>query len=116
MNEQLQAQLTQLLASLLSVASEAGGFARAQALPLIEEKLHVDMVLSCAGVFLGLVLCVIAGSAWKTKDTIESDALLIVGFMCAVVGPMMVAVNTYWAIYISLAPRLYIVEWLRGML
>lgn len=125
MNEELQKQLAALLAGLLHVAGDAAKFAGDQIPPLVQEKIifgRVDetlqLVLVVAVCIVSIVLCtrcvrrLIAG---KFDDEF--------GWVFGTVGTGAVALFTLFASAMQLemvlmvwfAPRLYIVEWLKGM-
>ena len=124
MNEELKTTLAEYLKKLLSLV-EQGAQAAAQQVPLIiQEKLRYDLVMESVYlvvVFPLLILCI--WWIWRgVRNVIENEdpeyymPNFTVGGVLGVVTLILTLAGVGTIVKIVLAPRLYIVEWLKGML
>lgn len=130
MNQQLQQTFTQLLQLLTAGASLAG-----QQIPeILHEKILYDRIVQPGFlilwivVFLGAILAIQAiqqattqGQKWRAKygyDKAETmEAFLAIGGMIAsIVSLIGIFVQAASVAEVWLAPRLYLLDWLKGMI
>lgn len=120
MREALEAYLTSLLES-----AEQGAAWTAEQVPLvIQEKLAFDfwwnvLWLAACPVLAFTTFRLAARSLRKVDNSGDNDGWLFVGFVSGVaffISVPLFFVATHDALQITLAPRLYIVEWIRGLL
>lgn len=122
MSDALQQQLTEMFAALLATAQDASAFAKTQVPALVEEKIRLGRVEE-SGVYaleiLAGILCVWCGLYfWKrswafTRD--GGDFPTIVFNVVALFAGVVFFQPPHDFLLVWLAPRLYIVEWLRGL-
>lgn len=123
MNEQLQKELAVWLSTLRESAQSAGNFAIEQAPLVVQEKILYGRISAVFifVIFLGLLfaaLRVVAYCRTQAKKHPHSDWSIGTGFSCLL--PILFAVLSMVAahdvLYVFFAPRLYIIEWLAGLL
>ncbi len=124
MNENLQQTINEALKALLSSVQQGAAFAKEQMPVVVQEKLMFDFWTSILGVCIAVALLV--GSVYwcqywwsrRTRDYNDwhSPLALFPTITLWILGPVAIGVNSYNAIQIWLAPNLYILEWLRGMI
>ena len=123
MNPELQKQLAEMLAKL----TEAGTWAGEQIPPLVQEKILFGRVIEPLWMFVSIALMYggyRAGRACQkiAVEAYDSDGKEFAGVM-GVIGSVVVIVGGAVIFFSSieptimawLAPRLYILEWLKGM-
>lgn len=122
MNEELQKQLAALLAQLMTAANDAAKFAGDQIPPLIQEKIAFGRAWETITLAMVIVGLAVGGywlkRFWKfARDTPDDD--WVSGAMFSTLG-FLIAVGVcidrmHQTLLVWFAPRLYIVEWLKGM-
>ena len=126
MSNELQAALTKLLESLLATAEKAVDLG-AEQLPLVVQEYLAWGIAAAAVWAVFCTLTLIAGLAamrwtWGNErlwDYLNEPAgiFLTLGSGCMVVGGIVGSItNTLTLIQITVAPRVYLIEQLRGML
>ena len=124
MNEDLQKQLAEMLAKLAGAAEQGMAFAGDQIPPLVAEKILLGRVTSTVWLLVGAVLLYIGigftRRLWSwAHEEIDDEAVLvaILGTAASLApGSATMLVAGEIALKAWFAPRLYIVEWLRGFL
>lgn len=112
-----QELLDKLLTDLLSIV-EKGTTLVAEQLPLIaQELLQYRLCIAIVGVGIGLLFFILAALVFsKTKNVRCTDTkvgITIGAIILAVVGASIVLANGTTAIKIKIAPRLYVIDYLR---
>ena len=135
MNDELQRQLAELVKQLVAVANDAGGWARTQIPPLVQEKIlygriqHSVLVVVCAVVAWRAAIYTQtfyrqACAHREAEDGRYSSSIWpdrpggLASILCAsiCVGSVIFAVvHLNYAVMAWLTPRLFIVEWLISM-
>jgi hypothetical protein len=122
MNEQLQKQLSQFLQLMLDGIEKGTSFAGQQLPLIIQEKLHYELFnsLMWAGFWFLIIVAIwvmvelfIRKSEMRPGERYEGRAIATTATLIISV-PMVYCLN--WALYIYMAPRLYILEWLRQLI
>lgn len=126
MSEELKTQLTQLLAALLTNVQNAAGWAGGQIPLLIQEKILVDRIfltivfLVCLTVFVGSVKLIlhctnaVENCGWREEGKYAAGN--IVGVLFGLASLIITIAASYDLFLVWFAPRLYILNWLRGMI
>lgn len=126
MSDELKTQLTQLLGALLTNVQNAAGWAGGQIPLLIQEKILVDRIfltvvfLVCLVVFVGSVKLIfycttkLENCGWRKEGKYVAGN--IVGVVFAVASLIVTIAASYDLFLVWFAPRLYILNWLRGMI
>lgn len=128
MNPELQKELAAWLAALREHAEAGMNFATDQAPLVVQEALRLGRVesalveLSCVlGVILGAWVCWRGLRAFWTAQQQQPDTA--VGFPRVAIGgavgtasSIAFFVNLHWLLSAWFAPRIYIIEWLKGLL
>lgn len=118
MDPKLSEQLQQLLVDLLKNAQDAASWVSGQIPLLLKEKLNYDFYESLFYVLLATALFIVAGwtSHYALKYGGEWLILMVVPLGLSSIGLFVTLLtNVPLMVKISLAPRLYIVEWLMQM-
>jgi hypothetical protein len=123
MDEQMKTTLAEYMKKMLAAVETGANFAADQIPLIVQEKLAFDfwwsavwVVLAVAGVIFGIWL--IRGGNKLYKIDKYNDMVVgyfFGGFSLLAAGSIIGLINTYYALKISLAPRLYIIDWLLGM-
>lgn len=126
MSDELKTQLTQLLGALLTNVQNAAGWAGGQIPLLIQEKILVDRIfltvvlLVSLAVFVGSVKLILhCTNALKNTDWSDEGQYIagnIVGVAFGLLSLSFILVSSYDLFLVWFAPRLYILNWLRGMI
>lgn len=128
MNDQTKQLLAEYLAKLLKAAEGAAELAADQIPLVIQEKLQYDFwfsvvwtLIGLAGVSFGLAFVRHGLKIQRNNDYWmgKSDEIVIAwlcGLVCLIPSSIVAILNLQNAISISVAPRLYIIEWLRNYL
>ena len=128
MNEALEAQLSELLSKLIANVEKGTSFAADQIPLVVQEKLTVDFVWSF--VFLVLMSLLYAGALalarvcylkYKNNDpysyaSYHGDWLIgcnVIWVVSTLVWAVVTLATAKSILYIWLAPRIYVLEWLR---
>ena len=120
MNEQTKQLLSEYLTKLLHTL-EAGATWTAEQVPLVvQEKLAFDFWWAIGGVVLGLLLSLAPIPTWRlTRNWEDEDARGTIRFLGTaipvVVSTIFLITNVYTLLHILVAPRLYVLEWLRTL-
>jgi hypothetical protein len=122
MDEQTKTLLAEYLKKLLQAAESGASFAAEQIPIIIQEKLAFDFWVAT----MWIALCLVAGilvsigyykinvkAEWDEDTTAPTTVAM---FFVGVTLLMILLFNLITIIKIQVAPRLYIVEWLKGML
>ena len=123
MSEELQKSLNEYLSSLASTVKDGATFAGEQIPLVIQEKLSFDLVWAIVWMVMGIILLVVCGwliTMGRKVYNLDRYNESIIGYaICSVasglVGIGLMLNNLYIILNITLAPRLYIVEWVMGM-
>lgn len=136
MNDDLQKQLADLLAKLMTVAQDGATWAGQQIPPLVQEKILYGRVVHSLYVVLFAIVAwraavsargffqqACAQRAAKSKSGFDSDIWPdrpggLASIACALVTMITAGIalaNVQRALLVWLAPRLYIVEWLADL-
>lgn len=122
MNEQLQKQLAEMLSKLTAVAQDAGKFAADQIPPLVQEKIAFGRISETIQLVIVVVLVAamfrIARRCFRAAAAEDSDGYMVGGALAAfgtIVFALGAAFQINTTLMVWMAPRLYIVEWLREM-
>lgn len=109
---------------LLSWAQEGGAFVKEQAPLYAQEVLAWQFWVSILGAILGLLLigfaCYLAPKAKARLEDYSGDEAVLVATVlfflaCAIVGPILLCVNVSTAVKVKVAPRVVVIEALRGV-
>lgn len=120
MDPKLQQALAESLTSALSAVKEGAATAKDQIPLVVQEKLTFDMAWAIVWVTMALILVGLAFRYWKrawqlTKEE-GGDAPVILGpIVLLVTGVPMLFNNLYTVFQIYFAPRLYVIEWISGL-
>lgn len=134
MNPDLQKQLAEMLAKLTDVAGDATKWAGSQIPPLVQEKIALGRATTTFWMLLGVIVAPVAfrysvsqfqlsADISKKRDERYHRNEQIISFLRAVVTCWIGLAGIFTALdsvneflLVWFAPRLYIVEWLRGMI
>ena len=115
MNPELQRAITELITTVNSGA--------AQLPAVIQEKLTWSTTAHTIFLLFGIILVSVGMAVFyhgkQMKDTCYSDkrpATMACGGIVAVIGGIYILYNSHELIMITVAPKLYILEWLRHLL
>lgn len=123
MSPELQKQLTETLASLTATVKDATQWTAGQVTPLIHEKLVFSRITETfvLVLFIGLICSAAYGSLWCAKKHKSNKyenwefGSIILGLFAFILGiPTCLQLND--VIMVWFAPRLYILNWLVGMI
>lgn len=127
MNDEMQKQLADYLATIATAAKTGGAFVIEQAPLIVQEKLSYGRIMEPAQLLL--FLAITAGSVWlfrwglqhqhKWRQTANAElgyAAMGIGIILAVVFSICSCIQTGYVISVWFAPRLYIIEWVAGLL
>jgi hypothetical protein len=124
-NPELQKQLADMLAKLTDATTNAATWASGQLPSLVQEKILYGRIEETVGLLLFTSLCVYMARACQravneAKEANTGDEI-VAGFRSGITG-FAAVVSFFFAIYQCdaavmawVAPRLYIVEWLKSM-
>lgn len=120
MNEQLQKELAAWLSQLREATQSGASFAIDQAPKIVQEKIIVGRVEET--VFFVALVALTFGLAWfvrhVSRDDYPSEGAII-GSIFAGIGMCITAVLSFVAFHNAamawFAPRIYVIEWLVGM-
>lgn len=130
MNPELQKELAQWLAALREQAGGAVNFALEQAPLVVREKVALGRAYEttwlCLLLFVWVVAFAVVVNAWKHRTARDQEdtegpegkgttiactaSLVLAGLSLAVTG------QSYYVYLVWLAPRIYVLEWLKGLL
>ena len=124
MNEEVAKQLAAFLGKLNDAAQAGGEFAIAQAPLVVQEKILYGRVTSTLGALLaiaaGIITCRVWVAHWrnvKAQSLTDTEPGLCVACLAAGTGSVVATVTLgQEALLVWLAPRLYILEWIAGLL
>ena len=123
MDPQLKAQLEIFLASLISTTERGLTVAEAQIPQVIQEKLLYDSVEALMYTVLCVLLLIATGFlvryAMFLYNTKPSDDVWMISTLVSIITAITgfgLTFNIFTLLKIYLAPRVYILEWLRSML
>lgn len=126
MSDALKTQLTQLLTALMTNVQNAAGWAGGQLPLLIQEKIFVDrifltfVVLLCVVVLVGCAKLLLYSLVEIEKVCYHDEGKYIATIIASTgLGLALLVVVCTFAYDLCLvwfAPRLYILNWLRGMI
>lgn len=121
MNEELQKQLAEMLAKLMTFAEDGAKWAGEQIPPLVREKIALgraeESVWMAVSVGLLLAGVVIAVKTWPWMvDNLDYGPTPLVTAVAVLPGIIAVSGNLHGFLLVWFAPRLYIVEWLRTLI
>lgn len=124
MNDELQKQLAILLSGLMNVANDAAKFAGDQIPPLVQEKIVFGRAWETTLLALMVALsCVLLYQVrkwfqWASEDEDSPAPILlsIFGTFGVLAGVVFSIVQCREVLLVWFAPRLYLVEWLKGMI
>lgn len=130
MNEDLKKMLVEYLGKLLGAVEKAGSFAADQIPIIIQEKLQYDFWLAVGWMVIAVLMLLVGGccgwciyrvvnckdraSWWYDNDGMGISSMFGV-IIFGILGIIIFFVNAATVLQITIAPRLYIVEWLKGM-
>lgn len=114
MNEELQKQLAALLSSLMAFGADAKQFAADQIPPLVAEKIAFGRVEDTLFFVVFAVACgfCVRWTVWSVR---EEHPIGIATVLCGAIFGFIAALALHESLMVWFAPRLYIVEWLKGM-
>lgn len=122
MDPELTKQLQQLLAALLANAQDAATWAKAELPLLVKEKIAFGRAWDSALLVVLLLVSIFVVKAWnrwsayEANDVFNKGALAIPMGIATVLWLGMCVAQLHDVLLVWFAPRLYIVEWLIGML
>ena len=120
MSEQMSKIVQEYLTKLLSAIESGATFTAEQVPIIIQEKLAFDFWWAVAGLILGILLWLLYPRLWTSTANIDDEDRGAVRFagsaVITLVSGSLIIANSYNLLFILMAPRLYIIEWLRGML
>ena len=128
MNEELKAKLLEMLTQIQEAARDGGSFVIDQAPEIAREIVTLGRVQSTLATCGGLTMAiagVITGLLFIKKyqrsddaDTADfcSGAAIFLGAIPTVLGTVMFGSCVQWCIKTWFAPRLYIIDYIRGLL
>lgn len=115
MNEQLQQQLAQYLERFASAVETGADFAGQQIPLVIQEKLTFDFWMAWFYIGMGLLILFAVAGIGAFASSIDEDKPGPGAVVGAVIGlipcTVITLVQLHTILQISLAPRLYIIEW-----
>ncbi len=129
MNNELEQQLAKVVEKALNVAEQTGDFVLEQAPQLLQEFYMWHTTKYILGILLGVILLVLArymNSFWAEKydgKKVEWDKVVLFGrigdsvgmilpsVIVLICGLVFFSVNTYKLIFITVAPKLYLIEY-----
>ena len=122
MNDETKAMLGAYLKKMLEAIEHGATFAGEQIPLVIQEKLHFELVMNILWgaffflIYVGLMIPIVRW--WKKDVPAYSDEIEARIGITAVSQLLLIPtfINVTKALKITLAPRLYILEWLRRML
>ena len=126
MNEELQQALTQFLTASLN-AVEKGATIAGEQIPIVLQEIVQWKIASSAVGFVGflllsIVLAIVALKCWKQINPGTDEFCVPIGVcagICSIISPVLFLMSCeqlYNLIKVLTAPRLVIIEFLKGML
>lgn len=131
MNQELQKALAQFLQLMLDGVQKGSDFASQQLPLVIQEKLHYEIYSSLVWMGIWLFLITIGWVAqrivWKTTEprkgsyiTSEQEfargTTIVVAIAFSICGIIDIIYNIDHVVYVWVAPRVFLLEWLKGMI
>lgn len=123
MNEELQKQLADYLASIASAAKAGSQFAIEQAPLVVQEKIAYgraaetfQLVLFIAAAYIGYRISRWGFAADRDGFSDGGIAAGFVGCASAVIFSIIAAFQVFFVAQVWLAPRLYVIEWATDLL
>ena len=116
MNE-LEQTLQKILERSLEVAEQTGQFAIEQAPEILEQFFAWHLAKHCLGCLLGLSFCIVGIiiiRLVRKTDWSFIDKGMVTGFgyiLGLLVGFGMIIGNLYWVTFITVAPKIYLIEY-----
>jgi hypothetical protein len=124
MDEQMKSTLAEYLKKLLSMVEAGANFAVDQIPLVVQEKLAFDFWWAFVWFMVGLICGVSATllirtgiAVYRAREHRHDERFMgwvAPGTTLALLGTPLAMTNLYTILKISLAPRLYIIEWLVG--
>jgi heme/copper-type cytochrome/quinol oxidase subunit 2 len=120
MDEALKAQMVEFAKRLLDAAETGATFAAEQTPLLVQEWLRWELASSL--IYAGLAVVVIAACVYgcvravKMKNSDDAENMFLACFVMGIVALVVAGINTHDAIKVWVAPRVVIVERIKGLL
>jgi hypothetical protein len=125
MNENLQNTINEALKALLASVQQGAGFVQEQLPTVVQQKLMFDFweclaeigfaIIFMVGSIYWVRLCIKMDKASGAYDSLWEAAGYVPTVVVWGLGLISIPLNVMTAIKILVAPNLYILEWLRGM-
>jgi hypothetical protein len=123
MDDQMKTTLAEYMKKMLTAIETGANFAADQIPLIVQEKLAFDFWWSMVWVVVAVIGFIFG--IWLIRDGIKLykidqhndmvDGHFFGGLILLAAGSIIGLMNIYYVLKISLAPRLYIIDWLLGM-
>lgn len=121
MNDELQKQLADYLAAIASSAKAGSQFVIEQAPSVVQEKIAYGRAIETFELvlFIAIAYCGYRCARWGMRDRNygdSADVAAVFGCIAAGIGLLCSLIQVSYVAQVWLAPRLYIIEWVSGLL